>query len=108
MDKKKVVLTRNREQMEGILEELCKEFNLPMYALEAVVISPYKFIFSKMREQKFYNFSIPYIGKLYIPEQKRRHLRVNWEEIRKNYKIQKEEKMKKYKEEKYGKAEGNS
>jgi len=86
-----------KDDLAEIVQELMQEFNLGKVQTEAIISSPYKFIFKKMREEKFYNFTLPMLGKIFVSPGRKDWLKKNYPRIQAE-RAAAQERKKKYRE----------
>ncbi len=66
------------------------KYNLPKYAIQAVLEAPYKFMIKKMREQKYLNFYHQHLGRFVVKDGIKRRALATWD-IRQENKAKKKE-----------------
>ncbi len=86
-------LNKPKNDVEEIIQELMQEFNLGKVQTEAIITSPYKFIFKKMREEKFYNFNLQGIGKIFVSPGRREWLKKNYPKLQAERKARQQKKL---------------
>lgn len=81
--------------MEDIIEDLMREYKLPRYAMDAILNAPYRFMYKRMREQKFDSFIIYHLGKFVVTPGWKKWGEENYKDLREKKRLLRELKYKK-------------